>query len=119
MSDTLLKIGGKDYPLPLEDVLADLTGAESIMLEDYLGGWEHFSITSGTTRSVVVLVWLAKHHAGEKVEITDIEAMKGLVFGDAVEVEERPPDLAASAAPESSQETSAINGAPALEKSIG
>lgn len=117
MSESVLKIAGKAYPLPIEEVLADLTGSESIMLEDYLGGWDQFSITSGTTRSVVVMVWLAKHHAGEEVELSDIEAMKGLVFGDAVEVEERPPEVAAEAASESSSETSETNGAPALERS--
>lgn len=108
-----LKINGETYPLPIEEVLADLTGAESIMLEDYLGGWEKFEPKSGATRSVVVLVWLAKHHAGEDVSLADIEAMRGLVFGNAVEeVDAGPPLEAASAASDSSPETSETNGAP-------
>lgn len=118
MSETILKIDGKDYPLPIEDVLAELTGSESIMLEDYLGGWDRFDMSGGATRSLIVLVWLARHHAGEEVEITDIEAMKGLVFGNTVDVEEvdaLPPVLAAEAASESSPATSETNGVPTSE----
>lgn len=118
MSESVLKIGGKAYPLPIEEVLADLTGAESIMLEDYLGGWDRLDIKGAATRSVIVLVWLAKHHAGEEIEITEIEAMRGLVFGDTVdvaEVESGPPAVAAEAASESSPETSETNGVPISE----
>lgn len=114
MSD--LKIQGTSYPFPLEEILENLTGSESIMLEDYLGGWDRFDVKGGATRSVVVLVWLAKHHAGEEMELTEIEAMKGLVFGDAVEVgdDASPP---AEGASDSSSETSETNGVPTLEPS--
>ncbi|MCR4340954.1 MAG: hypothetical protein NUW01_13825, partial [Gemmatimonadaceae bacterium] len=38
------------------------------------------------TRSMIVMLWLAKHHAGEKDTLEDVAAIKGLVFGGVVEV---------------------------------
>ena len=99
-SESGLKIEGKFYALPFEEVLENLTGKESLMLEDYLGGWESLDFDNPNTRSIVVMVWLAKHHAGEHVSLDDIENMKGLVFGSAVEeVDVRPPDVGTESSP--------------------
>ncbi len=107
-----IKVDGKLYELSFEDAMADLTGAESAMLEDYLGGWENFVWDRPHTRSTVVLVWIAKNSAGETVPLAEIEQMKGLVFGNTVEVVDGPPSEAADAASASSAETSATNGSP-------
>lgn len=118
MSETGLKVNGEFFPLPLDEVLANLTGTESLMLEEYLGGWANFDPSGMSTRTVVVLVWLAKHHAGQEVDIMEVEGMKGLVFGGTVEeVDVNPPAEAAEAAPESSPGTSETNGAPLSELS--
>lgn len=111
MSEDGLKIAGKFYPLPIDDVLADLTGSETLMLEEYIGGWDKLDMSGHSTRSVIALVWLAKHHAGEDMELAEIEEMKGLVFGNTVEVVDGPPDGAADAA-SSSPETSDSSGPP-------
>lgn len=93
-SESGLKIEGKFYALPFEEVLEGLTGKQTVMLEDYLGGWGNLNFENPNTRSVVVLVWLAKHHAGEETTLDAIEDMKGLVFGGAVEeVDVRPPPV--------------------------
>lgn len=111
-SESGLRIDGKFYPLPFDEVLANLTGKESLMLEDYLGGWAKLDFDNPDTRSTVVLVWLAKHHAGEPMTIDAIENMRGLVFGDAVEAVLPPAEAAGAADSGSSQETSASTGPP-------
>lgn len=105
MSDLIVRLKGDGaYPLDVDATLADLTGDETMMLEEYLGGWDKFAIGSGSTRSVIVTIWLAKRQAGQTVTLDEIAATKGLVFGDVFEVEEvtngGPPDGAATAAPD-------------------
>ncbi len=122
MSDLIVRYQGpgdeepKDYPLPVDDVLEDLTGTESAMLEDYLGGWGNFSVDA-STRSAVVTIWLALRHNGQTRSIEAIEQTKGLLFGDALDIAEvdaaNPPEQAADAAePSSSPETSETSGLP-------
>lgn len=90
MSDMLVvKVRGEgDYELDVEQTMADLTGSETLELEEFLGGWDKFDLTGATTRSIVVLVWLAKRAAGKKASLEEILDMRGLVFGDAIELEE-------------------------------
>lgn len=112
-SESGLTIEGKYYALPFEEVLENLTGKESLMLEDYLGGWDRLDFDNPNTRSVVVMIWLAKHHAGESPSLDAIENMKGLVFGSAVEgVDVRPPDEGTASSPETSA-TTGVPGSPA------
>lgn len=115
MSDLTVKIKGDgDYPLDVDATLADLTGTETAMLEDYLGGWQNFG--HGTTRGLIVTIWLAKRQAGKAVSLEEIAEMKGLVFGDAVAVDEAagvnggPPAEAASAATPSTEPDSVTYG---------
>lgn len=108
MSDITITIKGDgEYPLDVDETLADLTGAETIMLEEYLGGWDKFDLSGGSTRSLIVCVWLAKRQAGKKTSLDEIGEIKGLVFGDALQVDSEdtdagPPDMAAQAAAPSS-----------------
>lgn len=81
-----IRIGEKTYELPLEDVLGDLTGEESARIEEFIGGWENFQTTKHATRSMIVMLWLAKRHAGETDTLEDVAAIRGLVFGGMVEV---------------------------------
>lgn len=113
MPDLIVTLNGREYELEVEATLADLTGAETLMLEEYLSGWEHFG--SGTTRSAIVTIWLAKRQAGEQVSLEEIEGVKGLLFGGALELSEvngGPPAEAAVAAtpstPSPSESTSGI-----------
>ena len=108
-----LKIDGQYYELPFEDALENLTGKESRMLEDYLGGWGNLRFDEVNTRSVVVMVWLAKHHAGEPVTLEQVEEMKGLLFGGTVEdIDVRPPDGGTASSAETT-EGSGLPGSPA------
>lgn len=84
MVDTRIKIGELVYELDIEQELRNLTGHETMMIEDYLGGWSKFRAPENRTRSVVVMVWLAKKSAGESTTLDEIADMPGLVFGDAV-----------------------------------
>lgn len=114
-----LKFLETEYELPLEKTLQSLTGKQTLMLEDYLGGWDKFQ-TGGTinTRSVVVLVWLALHHAGRTATLDEIEDTPGLLFGDALKEVEDVPDAPlpgseptlSEADSSSSPETSAATG---------
>lgn len=104
-----------EYDLPLDKVLEGLTGAQSALLEDYLGGWNKFRSAEATTRSAVVLVWLAQYHAGQPTNLEVIESTPGLLFGpDSVfslrEDDTETPTEAADAA--STQETSVATGTP-------
>lgn len=111
--------GDGDYELDIEETLADLTGAETIMLEEYLGGWERFDIKAGNARSVIAIIWLAKRQAGKNVSLDEIAETKGLIFGDAFDLEEvkngGPPapaaqDAALTSASSSSESTSETSG---------
>jgi hypothetical protein len=122
-----VRIFGKDYALPLDEVLQSLTGEETMMVEDFLGGWDKFRSPSNVTRSVIVIVWLAKRHAGEKATFAEIAKLEGLVFGDAVEVvdedEDTPLEHSAATSPvedsSSTQATSGANGSPITVASTG
>lgn len=116
MSDLIVRLKGEgDYPLDVEATLADLTGTETAMLEEYLGGWDNFG--GNSVRSVIVTIWLAKRQAGKTVTLEEIAATKGLIFGDAFETVEvngdGPPAEAATAAPNipSTPEPSETTGA--------
>ena len=80
--------GDGDYPLNIEEALADLTGAETVVLEEYLGGWDRFDIKAGNARSVIAIIWLAKRQAGKDVSLEQVAETKGLIFGDAFDLEE-------------------------------
>ena len=117
MSDqVIVKVAGEDYPLDFEQTMADLTGEETVQLEEYLGGWEKFDLRGATTRSVIVLIWLAKRQAGKHATLEQIAQTKGLIFGDAfdiVEVEDGPPAVAPDSGRNnsSSESTSENSGA--------
>lgn len=115
MSDELIvKVKGEpDLPLDVDAALADLTGDETVMLEEYLGGWQNFDITKGSARSVIAVIWLARRQAGQKSTLGEIGQIKGLLFGDAFDIEggeEGPPAGAATAATPSTLETSDTSG---------
>lgn len=116
MADLIVKLKGDgDYELDINATLAELTGAETMLLEEYLGGWDNFDVVSGSTRSVIVTIWLAKRQAGKTVTLDEIASIKGLVFGDALDVQEvngtGPPAVAAEAASNrSTPDTSEITG---------
>jgi len=88
--DMIVTVEGKPYPLAVHDTMTRLTGKETIMLEEYLGGWENFDLGSRSTRSMVVTVWLAMHANNAHTTLENIENIPGLVFGDAVDVEDMP-----------------------------
>lgn len=72
------------YVLPSADqALSSLTGAESVLLEDYLGGFPNYGVH--TAKTTVVNVWLTLRHAGEPRTLEEIEAIPGLVFGGTIE----------------------------------
>lgn len=104
MSDDLtVKLKGiGDYPLDVGATLADLTGTETAELEEFVGGFENFDPRSGSVRSMIATIWLAKKQAGEKDTLHDVGQIKGLVFGDVFDIEEavvngRPPAQGADA----------------------
>lgn len=97
---------GTKYEFDLKDALESLTGRESILCEDYLGGWEKFRDPNNQTRSVIILVYLAKRSAGETPTFEEIENIPGLLFGNALEVDdEEDGDLVGQSPPESTQPT--------------
>lgn len=111
--DMIVKVEGTDYPLNASNTLRELTGKETILLEEYLGGWENFDLGGRSTRSMVVTVWLAMHANGSQITIDEIENMKGIVFGDTVDVEELPGPPASGAeapTPSTPQEDSEDSG---------
>lgn len=80
-----VRIEGRVYDFFVAATLQSLTGKETIALEDYLGGWSNFRQDGANTRSLVVIVWLAKRQAGEHVTFDEIEEMPGLLFGDTLQ----------------------------------
>lgn len=102
----------KAYEFDLQEALSSLTGTESMLVEDYLGGWHRFREPGNITRSTIVMVWLAKRSAGETTTFEEIAATPGLVFGDAVIIEGDPDDPEDPAEPPARPlaERSASNG---------
>lgn len=87
MADVVVKIKGDgDYPLDVDAQLADLTGDETHDLETYIGGWNN--LESGSTRSLIAMIWLAKRQSGKPATLAEIGQMKGIMFGDTVDVAE-------------------------------
>lgn len=77
-----VKFGSKSYELHIDEQLKTLTGTESMMVEDYLGGWARFRAPENATRSTIVIVWLAMREAGEQKTLEEIADTPGLMFGD-------------------------------------
>jgi hypothetical protein len=78
-------VGGVAYEVDVTAQLATLTGTESITVEEYLGGFDKFRASGTTTRSVIVMLWLARRQAGETVTLDEVADTRGLVFGDVIE----------------------------------
>lgn len=78
----------QEYPLDVDETLANLTGLETANLEEFLGGFEYFDPQRGGTRSIIATIWLAKKQAGESVTLNEVGNMKGLIFGDRFELGE-------------------------------
>ena len=87
-ADLRMTIDGEVIEYDTNEVLADLTGDESVAIEEYLGGWENFRAEGKATRSLIVMVYLAKHSQGSKMTLQDVASQKGLMFGDRVDVED-------------------------------
>jgi hypothetical protein len=73
---------GKVYEYDVKEQMEALTGTESIMVEDYLGGWSQFRAPANMTRSAVVMVWFALKAAGEPKTFEEIAGTKGFPFKD-------------------------------------
>ena len=97
-ADLRVTVDGVAYEIDIEQVLEDLTGEETLAIEDFLGGWQNFDAKGGSARSVYTLYYLAKRGNDPKVKLADVLKEKGVLFGDRVELEdleeegeERPP----------------------------
>ncbi len=79
-----VRIDDKTYTMPsASEPLAALTGDESLMVEEYLGGWDQLG--QKLTKSAVVMVWLALKQAGEPRTFEEIQTIPGLTFGGVIE----------------------------------
>lgn len=95
-TDLRVTVDGVAYEVDIEAVLEDLTGEETLAIEDFLGGWANFDAKGGSARSVYVLYYLAKRGNDSKVRLADVLKEKGILFGDRVDIqdledENRPP----------------------------
>jgi hypothetical protein len=117
VSDLVIKLKGDgDYPLDINAALADLTGDETAMVEDYLGGWDNFDLTGNrTARSLIVTVWLAKRQAGKTVTLEEVAATKGLMFGDVLDMDVEDDTLP----PAQAADEAATRSTPATSEPIG
>jgi hypothetical protein len=119
-----VRFGNDTYELDLEAALKGLTGAETLMVEDFLGGWDKFRSPSNVTRSTVVIVWLAKKHAGGPgarsatgrgwITFDEILATPGLVFGDVVELTDDEDNTDAGDGQSPPADAAALNSSPRL-----
>lgn len=100
--------GGKEYRYDIKTQMESLTGTESILVEDYLGGWSRFRDPGNFTRSAVVMVWLAKRSAGEKATFEEIADTPGMPFGDAFQTADDDADLDGQSPPELTQTTTTV-----------
>ena len=113
-TDLRVTVDDKTYDLDIEQALEDLTGEETLEVEDLLGGWENFDATGDSAKSVYILYWLARRSSDANYSLKDALKEKGVLFGDRVEMEEvdDPPAEAASQAaiPSTPSEASVPSG---------
>jgi hypothetical protein len=82
-----VRLDDKTYTLPsVNDALADLDGNESLMVEEYLGGFDN--LQKNATKMAVVTVWLTLKAAGEPRDFASIQSVKGLLFGKVIDDDE-------------------------------
>jgi hypothetical protein len=91
---------GKQYEYDVKEQMEALTGTESIMVEDYLGGWSQFRAPANMTRSAVVMVWFALRSAGEPKTFEEISDTKGFPFQDEAFTADDTDDLDGQSPPE-------------------
>lgn len=96
---------GTKYEYDVKAALEGLTGTESILVEDYLGGWSRFRDPSNFTRSAVIMVWLGKKQAGEKATFEEIADTAGMPFGDVFESADDDGDLDGQSPPDGTTTT--------------
>jgi hypothetical protein len=78
-----VRVDDKTYTISaIDDALSDLTGDESLMVEEYLGGFDN--LQKNATKMAVVTVWLALKEAGEPRDFASIQSIKGLLFGKVI-----------------------------------
>ena len=87
-ADLRVTVDGDVYEISISDVLEDLTGEETLLVEEFLGGWENFDQTGESAKSVILLYYLAKRGHNAKVTLKEILKEKGLLFGDRIELED-------------------------------
>jgi hypothetical protein len=87
-NDLRVVVDGKTYECDIALTLEDLTGDETLEIEDFLGGWENFDEKGGSARSVYVLYFLAKRANDPKVKLKDVTSEKGVVFGNRVDIQD-------------------------------
>lgn len=86
--DLRVTVDGDVLEINISDVLEDLTGEETLLVEDFLGGWENFDQSGESAKSVVLLYYLARRGHNPKVTLKDILKEKGILFGDRIELED-------------------------------
>jgi hypothetical protein len=83
-----VKVGEKTYELDMDESLRSLTGLESATVEEFIGGWHMFDAEGHSTRSLIVILWLAMRSGGEATSLDEVANMPGLMFGDLVEIDD-------------------------------
>lgn len=81
-------IDGEVIEYDTDEMLEDLTGDETIECEDFLGGWDKFRAAGNATRSLIVLVWLAKRKLGSTATLQDVAKEKGILFGGRFDIDD-------------------------------
>lgn len=74
--------------ISISDVMEDLTGEETIAVENFLGGWSNFDESGGDAKSVVLLYYFARRGKDPKVKLKDVLQEKGLFFGDKISLQD-------------------------------
>jgi hypothetical protein len=79
-----VRIDGTTYELAsVNDALASLTGDESLLIEEYLGGFDQIGVKA--TRTAIVMAWLTLRAAGHPMSLEEIQTIPGLTFGDVIQ----------------------------------
>ena len=79
-----VKLDGELLELPsVSDALASLTGDESLLIEEYLGGFDQLG--QKVTKSAVVMVWLTLRANDRPRSLEEIQAIPGVAFGGVLE----------------------------------